>query len=254
MRASHGRYLSGLGGESVTGQVGYDPAYQGQETDELELQDDTFGSGIFDAGGRSGTANANMGVFASHYALPGYVARSVPFTVSRDVTDITDDAEVVIVPGGGLSYVESRGKLTRPAILGPTWVPPRIQPSGVTSRNQVYAFLTRPGQTPPPPLNASAPVRPPPTYRPPRQTKFWLDEVRATPAQNLVPSYPRQSRLPSQSNIDPYGPGIAVRGPQCGFSGDESEKSPATTAQLAAAGMVAGAAVALFALVAGSRK
>ncbi|MCP4248747.1 MAG: hypothetical protein GY778_17020, partial [bacterium] len=121
MRAEHGRYLSGLGGESPSGEVGYDPAYQGQEMYELEHQDDTYGSGIFDPGGRSATANANMGVFASHYSLPGYLAREVPFTVSRDVSDITDDAEVVIVPSGGLTYVESRGKLTRPAVLGPTW-------------------------------------------------------------------------------------------------------------------------------------
>lgn len=249
MRKSHGRYLSGFGGESPSGRTGYDPAYQDQEIYALESQDDTFGSGIFDPGSREGTSNANMGVFASHYSLPGYAAREVPFTVSQDESDITDDAEVVIVPGGGMTYVESRGKLTRPAILGPTWRPPRIQPVGVTTRDQVYGFMTRPGQPLQKPFNPGAPQVPPPNYRPPRDDKYHERTLPTQPSCG-VPTTPPQRRIPPRSMVDPYDPGVAIRPPSpCrpgyqGYGADD-EKKGASAGQLLAFGVIAGAATAL---------
>lgn len=140
MRKKYGRYLAGLGNEDMSGQVGYDPAYQERHVYDLEKEDDTFGSGIFDPGGRGGTTNANMGIFAGHYSLPGYAARDVPFTVSKDVTDITDDADVVSVPAGGMAYVEDRGRLVGAAPGGPTWRP-EIQPPGWTRYDQPYVDM-----------------------------------------------------------------------------------------------------------------
>lgn len=202
----HGRYLSGFGGASLTGGVGYDPSYQGQHIYELEEQDDTYGSGIFDPEGRAGTANPNMGVFASHDSLPGYLAREVPFTVSRDVTDITDDADVVIVPGGGMSYIESRGKLTGPAVLGPTWRPPQIQPAGWTRHDQEYAFMNK-GDSRGTVLNPGAPVRPPPTYRPERTFEGQAVGVPLSPRETgLVPFNHAQVRVPYQSQVQPFVP------------------------------------------------
>ena len=156
MKKTYGRYLSGFGSEDMSGSVGYDPQYQGQHVYDLEKEDDTFGSGIFDPKGRGGTANANMGIFAGHYSLPGYVARDVPFTVMQDVTDITDDAAVVSIPGGGMFYIEDRGKLMRAAGTPPTWRP-AIQPPGWTDFDQVYASSA----APPVPMNGfgQAPVR-----------------------------------------------------------------------------------------------
>ena len=184
----NGRYMSGLGSvDDITGAPGYDPSYQGQHIYDLEREDDTFGSGIFDPSGRSGTSNSNMGIFASYDSLPGFIAREVPFTVSRDVTDITDDADVVSVPGGGMAYVESRGKLSGAAITGPTWRPPALEPAGYTQFDQVYAKMNRPGQCPAPPLNPNAPeMWPAPRRRP----------ARSAPMAQPVPGYPSYARVP----------------------------------------------------------
>ena len=176
--------------------------------------------------------------------------------MSRDVTDITDGAEVVMVPGGGLTYVETRGKLTRPAVLGPTWRPPQIQPAGVTRRDQPYAFLTRPGQAPAPPLNPGAPVIAAPTYRPKRDSKYWADEIAATPGSCALPNVPAATNVPPMSMVNPMNPGIAVKypAPCAGFGQDDEPKKPLTAAQLVFAGLVAGAATGLVVTVVRRRK
>jgi hypothetical protein len=255
MRQEHGRYLGGLGGDAADGQTGYDPAYQEQSTYELEQQDDTFGSGIFDPGGRAGTNNPDMGVFASHYSWPGYLAREVPFTVSRDVSDITDDAEVVYVPGGGMAFVEEAGRLQRPAVLGPTWRPKGLTPAGVTRRDQPYAFMNRPDQPYQEPLNPRAPVAPVPRYgSPPRDPHTWVAPVATRTGPCQVPRQPPAYRVPPRSIVEPSGPGIAVRRPpSCDGLGQEEDKKPATAGQLAAAGALAGIALGL-AMVAVKKK
>lgn len=140
MKKRYGRYLSGFGSEDMSGSTGYDPAYQGQHLYDLEKEDDTFGSGIFDPGGRGGTDNANMGIFAGHYSLPGFVARDVPFRVMKDVTDITDGAQVVSIPGGGMLYVADERRRQGAAPSPPTWRP-AIQPPGYTRYDQVYVDM-----------------------------------------------------------------------------------------------------------------
>lgn len=252
MRNMHGRYLSGLGGEQPDGRQGYDPQYQDESTYDLEAQDDVFGSGIFDPGSRGGTANANMGVFASHYSLPGYIARNIPFTVSRDVSDITDGAEVVTVPAGGMTFVEQAGRLTRPAVTGPTWRPKALTPAGVTDRDQPYAFLNRPDQPYPEPLNARAPVTGPPTYgRPPRDSDVWSEPVPINRPQAPLPLSPNQATLGRRMTVSPQGAALATpnirRAPLSGV-GAEPTKSPATLGQLFVAGTVVGAAVGLVSM------
>lgn len=249
------RMHTGYGSETPTGERGIDPRYQSDELNELESQDDTFGSGIFDPGGRAATANTNMGVFASHYSLPGYAAREVPFTVSRDVTDITDNAEVVVVPGGGMVYVEERGKLTRPAILGPTWSPKAIQPAGVTGRDQVYAFMSRPSDPYRPPLNPDAPVVNPPTYHPTRDNKYWIHAVPGRPQPCDLSRRPHAHLVPKRSDVVPIEHGMAIKracpphahGERRAMPafGQEEEKKPASGAQFALAGLILGAATGL---------
>lgn len=271
MRKNYGRYLAGFGGESPSGAVGYDPRYQGQEIYDLEGQDDTYGSGIFDPAGRAGTSNPNMGVFASHDSLPGYIAREVPFTVSRDVTDITDNADVVIVPGGGMAYVEQRGKLTGPAIMGPTWRPPQIEPAGWTHRDQVYAFENR-GNQKGHYLNPNAPVTGPPRFGPDRP-EAQAQPVPMSPNWQPMPMRPQFERVPKRSIVDatqtpvpiedyadpvapsapsmPMFPGVPLRNTFNvatqqiaidGLGAEESEKSSMSTAKLLGAGVIFGAA------------
>jgi hypothetical protein len=148
-----------------------------------------------------------------------------------------------------LLAVESRGKLTRPAILGPTWRPPRIEPVGVTTRDQVYGFMTRPGQPLQQPFNAGAPSVPPPNYRPPRDDKYYARELPTQPTCG-VPRRPQQRRIPPQSTVNPTDPAMAIRPPvpcPTGYQGygADDEKTPATAGQLVAFGLIAGAATAL---------
>jgi hypothetical protein len=110
-RMQNGRY-GALGNDEPTDKSGGDPRYESEALFDLEKQDDSFGSGIFDAAGRT-TQNTDMGVFASDYALPGFVAREVPFAISEDIVG-SDGADVVMVPAGGVTFVEAGGRLRSP--------------------------------------------------------------------------------------------------------------------------------------------
>ena len=100
-----GRFLAGddLAAEARSG-------WNDSLLSELERDDDVNGSGIFDAAGTS-TVHRTMGVFEDHPSLPGYIARSPPFSVS-EVTS-PSGASVVEVPGGGMIYVETGGRRSR---------------------------------------------------------------------------------------------------------------------------------------------
>lgn len=100
-----GRSLAGFGDVTGPSGPGGDPDTADESVRGMEDADDTVGSGIFDQPGAGPTANANLGVLASYYALPGYLAREVPHTVSRDEVDATSDAPIVSIPGGALPYV-----------------------------------------------------------------------------------------------------------------------------------------------------
>jgi len=140
LKRQEGTYLSGVDnmrdGRDIVERAEHQEVYDAEE------QDDVLGSGIFDPERRPGTANTNMGVLQSRYSLPGYVAREIPFTTSQDVTDLTANASVVSVPGGGMAYVEAYGRLVGPASLGPQPPRPMIRPAPLTSRDQGYVGLT----------------------------------------------------------------------------------------------------------------
>jgi hypothetical protein len=110
---------------------------------DLEEQDDSFGTGIFDPPRRPGTSNTDAGVFASHYSLPGYLAREKWFEVSPEVSDATTGGAVVVVPAGGMAYVEEGGVPVEPrgGVIPPK---PRYRPAPPTGRDQPYARLSSP--------------------------------------------------------------------------------------------------------------
>lgn len=102
----HGRFLSGFGSNDTQ------PAFAAKPdgyVESLEKDDDVYGSGVFDSYGRKPTVNPTLGVFADHPSIPGYIDREVQYAVSKDVVDITSGADVVVVPGGGLTYQERGG-------------------------------------------------------------------------------------------------------------------------------------------------
>jgi len=142
----HGRPLAGMGSFAPpTESTGRGEVTHGTFLKELEGEDDVYGSGIFDQSGRGPTVHATLGVFEDHPSLPGYVGREVQFAVSKEVSDITSGADVVVVPGGGMSYQERGGKIVQYDRFGPT--PPRPDynppagPGAYTEKNQVYTWL-----------------------------------------------------------------------------------------------------------------
>lgn len=118
----HGRRLAGLGATvstvdaqqvatpvSSASQPNDEPDWADSSMRELEDEDDVVGSGIFDAAGRA-TVQADMGVFADHPSIPGFIDRNPPFTMNYEVLDVVTGGPTVEVPGGGMSYVERGGR------------------------------------------------------------------------------------------------------------------------------------------------
>lgn len=136
----HGRYLAGLGATET--QPSWDARYQDVNLRELEDEDDVFGSGIFDTYGSEPTVHINMGVFADHPSLPGYIDREVQYEVNRNISDITSGADVVAVPGGGMTFMERQRFPVPFDRSGPTPCPPELRPPPPTPVQQVFATLT----------------------------------------------------------------------------------------------------------------
>ena len=67
---------------------------------DLQDEDGTIGSGIFDPEGQS-TVHSEMGVFADHPALPAYIANHPPFRPFEDERGIEME-----VPSGGAAYID----------------------------------------------------------------------------------------------------------------------------------------------------
>jgi len=229
-RMMHGRYLSGLGEEPPIGPGGEDPGYNENLLPGLEQDDDAFGSGIFDQPGSRPTANVDMGVFASEYALPGYIAREVPYAVSRDVTDVVDGGEVVFIPGGGFYHAEFDTKRQPSPVLGPTRRPPRNVPAPLSTIAQPIVTV-QPEWAAQAPLNALAPVRPFPAYRPEREVPSLITNLRTSPSSEAMRNYPVAHPLPYRQIVRAVG--------------QTEEKPPASAGTLAFYGLLLGASVGL---------
>lgn len=105
------------------------------------LADDSAGAGIFDRPG-SATVHREMGVFADNPALPGFIARQLPFVVSNEVSDAPAGAAVVEVPGGGFWAVERFGNtVPYPGRAAPR--PPFAAGTGPSSTFNPYVMQTQ---------------------------------------------------------------------------------------------------------------
>ena len=254
--AQHGR-LAGLGNDAQEIVGNEPPRSDANKWDELAIQelekdDDVLGSGIFDRPGRM-TSNVGDGVFASDYSLPGYVAREVPYAVSRDVTDVASNGEVVMIPGGGFYHMEQDGSIQPSTVLGPTPRPPRLTPAtlpapvpgGPTGDEEPYTVI-QPEYAAQPPLNASAPVLAPTVPAAPTG-------VTLTGGQVLPPNiarFPRPAWLRPTGTI-PAVMGASARGRQTPIKfaanglGQETSEGP-STGQMVVAGILVGVSVGLL--------
>jgi len=269
MALQNGQYLSGV-------DAMVQPSENIVERDEhaeifdMERQDDVLGSGVFDPYHRGGTANRNTGVFASKASLPGYLAREVPFTVSREVTDLTDGAAVVTVPAGGMAYVERDGHLTDMRYQGQQPAQPQLRPAPPTTRDQPYVDLspTRPvgwdvdsllhhadgGSYNVPPATSTpgpAPRAPVPAYSgfgqtpvgwPPgrleREPMFHVKQLPQTPVARAVRWAPQAARLSARSMVSPMVASLAF-----GQDPAAPKTSTATWVAYGVAGVAVGAAL-----------
>jgi hypothetical protein len=100
---AHGRQLAGLGGPMHLHQQREPVRYYPNELKLMEELDDTVGTGIFDAEGTHGQVHAGAGIFAAHYAMPGYLARETFFQPS-EVVDATTGRRILPVPAGAVAH------------------------------------------------------------------------------------------------------------------------------------------------------
>jgi len=243
-------------GRSVAGFGSVSEAYQRDRRDEyveqIETDDDVLGSGIFDRSGARGTIHSNLGVFADHPSLPGYIAREMDFAVSRDISDITSGAEVVAVPGGGMAYVERGGQLVGPLRPDDRYNPYVEIRMGIERRTVPFGPAYYPG----PSSTAVAPAFPdggtqfvpavpeevPLTPNLPAQTAPAIPQVDMGPTPLLPPQ-----TAPTSAQVDlaptPVLPPVAT--PASGYGADEEPK-PAGWGTYAFAGALVGIAAAIF--------
>jgi hypothetical protein len=216
----HGRYLEGVGGAEGLGMNPNEGDAEFVHEDyllELERDDDVYGSGIFDKPGRADTVHSTLGVFGDHPSLPGYIGRETQFAVSKDIHDVANGADIVIVPGGGMAYVERGGRL--------------VDVEGRPNQFATYENLNRPHGLPGP----CAPCQ--------------AGTARATPQPTEVPSaFPGGTIVnPNKPNDVPAIPqttGVQYRSSIGGF-GQTAPPAPNWTAY-AAAGALVGVAAAIF--------
>jgi len=256
MMAQHGR-LAGLGNDAQETVGNEPPRSDSNKWDELAVQelekdDDVHGSGIFDRPGRM-TSNVGDGVFASDYSLPDYVAREVPYAVSRDVTDIASGGEVVMIPGGGFYHIEQDGSIQPSPVLGPTPRPPRLTPAtlptpipgGPTADDAPYTVI-QPEYAAQPPLNAGSPVVSPTVPAAPTGLAVSNGQALSPP----IVRFPRPmwtgmpSAVPTVGSRFPYGQQKPIKVPLRGF-GEEPSAGP-TTGEMAVAGILLGISVGLI--------
>jgi hypothetical protein len=211
---THGRYLSGLGGLAGAGPIsqkrrdgkfeiggscdfltdGDEPDWSDPLLAENENEDDSVGSGIFDQAGGA-TVHTDMGIMADHPAVPGYIARNPPFYVNTEVQDITADAQVLEVPGGGLNYLEHGGINQAPPISPYARYEPYItypcQSQFKPRQTDKWQAGPCPSEEPPLPMTA-----PPASANPPPQGSH-------APVEQHHPS-PRSHRYPSALGPVPH--------------------------------------------------
>lgn len=231
-RLSQGRAVAGFGSVPES----YQEERRDDYVEQIEGEDDVLGSGIFDRGGREGTVHPQLGVFSDHPSLPGYIAREVQFAVSKDVTDLTAGADVVVVPGGGMAYVERGGRN-----VGPLRTDDHMNP---------YVLLGGGRRAPAGPVRVASPMaQGVPTAHPDGGTTLshaTPTDVPMEPAKDKFSADNAQFNTAFQQNVPIGGLGVYPwRGPVRAYGADPPAPSTSWGSYLAA-GAIVGVAAAIF--------
>lgn len=218
LASEHGRFLSGFGETKMPTMHDEDQISDHADVSDMEQQDDVFGSGVFDPFRRPATVNPDLGVFAAHYSIPGNHAREVPFTVNREITDITSGAEVVGIPSGGLNYVEHGDALpyldpttryepyAKPGVGGKGWDPDstfapaesfNLEPKPTSRGGSPIPFCEDPK------LGARRSNMTGIPGRPARDPMFQTSEVPGWPSTQTVPMKPSETKVPQTPQVTP---------------------------------------------------
>jgi hypothetical protein len=218
LAAEHGRFLSGFGETTMPTMHDEEQISDHADVSDMEQQDDVLGSGVFDPSGRPATVNPDLGVFAAHYSIPGNHAREVPFTVNREITDITSGAEVVGIPSGGLNYVEHGDAIpylnptdryqpyAKPGVGGKGWDPDstfapaesfNLEPKPTSRGGSLIPFCEDPK------LGARRSNMTGIPGRPARDPMFQTSEVPGWPSSQLAPMKPSETKVPQTPQVTP---------------------------------------------------
>lgn len=237
IEAAHGRFLNGFGADDM--QDLDKPTSDHADVVDMEDQDDVVGSGIFDPFRRPPTVNAQMGVFEARYSIPGYHAREVPFMVNHEITDISNGAEVVGIPSGGLNYVE-HGK-AMPYLDGTNEYEPYAKAGSTGGKGWSADNTLAPGERlmhdpefhggtvsrsrggMPIPFNEDPRVaaKRRPFHAPghlPREPMFETREINSAPHQQRVAESPALARVPQTPTVYPVIPQIPAASREAGMS------------------------------------
>lgn len=121
------------------------------ELDELQEQDGTVGSGIFDPGSAL-TVHEDAGVFADNPALPRYIADHPPFRPFEDERGVEME-----VPTGGAAYIDIPNQPSVPLVPARGRAP--VRPGGTAALLPSSEIARRIPSTPTvDPRVASAPI------------------------------------------------------------------------------------------------
>jgi len=116
---AHGRHLAGS--DVDVQDEAADQAYAANELAVYAEADDIQGNGVFDPPGTRPNINADAGILAARFDLPGYLARERMWEPS-EVVDVTTGRPVVYVPSGAVS-MDSAAQIAY--LEGGVYAPPR---------------------------------------------------------------------------------------------------------------------------------
>lgn len=157
-RSVQGRQLGDTSHEGIDSMNAEGIETYPNELDQLALEDDIVGNGVFDPNLTHGNNHPDAGIFADRVGLPGYIARET-FYAPSEVQDLTTGQPVMVVPGGAVAFQQGQEQ-TFNELINLFSTPPRsewVPQAPPQSDTWVPQEFSRPVGVDPPAAQASAP-------------------------------------------------------------------------------------------------